>query len=615
MTEIVFDIETNGLLRRRPGEDTAIMDRVHCVAWARGDEGAKLAPQSLPIEALISQWMETPSSLIGHNILTFDIPALQSVYPWFKPTGPIIDTKILCQLAWPDVKAMDIKMRSVEKGMPSNLVGTHKLAAWGYRLGVLKGTYGETADWSIYTPEMGEYCRQDVRVTKVLWEKLKAKNLPQMAIEDSHRLHAIVDKQQRRGWCFNLKGAQELQRDLEIRKAELDDELMDLFPPRVFPGTEDGGISDADMKKYPFWAPKSKLNKFKAIEETFNPGSDIQIAYNLMHHRGWKPKVFTDDAETRPSVTYEVLDHMDPKMVPEAPKFSEYMKLKKVYSMLCAGKAAHMKFADETGEQVRIHGGVYVQGAVSGRDRHMAPNVSQTPSVRKYMGKRFRSLYQATPGWRQVGVDASALELCCQGHYLEPFDGGAYINLVTDPESDIHSINQEAAGLPTRDIAKRFIYAMYYGAGKNLLAQIMDGTPSQAAKAKKKFFDSILGMKELLKWLKSEVKQHGGIFDLYGVLRPSRSEHSAFNLLLQSAGAAIMARANVALWDDLGEDRQDVYQVGRIHDEYQLESLPGIANDVGQAAVRAIQGAGAPFGFKCRLDAEYRVGNNWAETH
>ena len=186
---------------------------------------------------------------------------------------------------------------------------------------------------------------------------------------------------------------------------------------------------------------------------------------------------------------------------------------------------------------------------------------------------------------------------------------------MTAGDTDIHTYNQMAAGLPTRDIAKRFIYAMYYGAGAKLLAEIMGGSESDARKAKKKFFSSILGMNELLKWLKSEVKQHGGVRDLYGVLRPSRSEHSAFNLLLQSAGAAIMARSNVALWDELGRGRTDVYQVARVHDEFQFECEPGIADDIGQAAVRAIQGAGEPFGFKCRLDAEYRTGNNWAETH
>jgi len=31
--------------------------------------------------------------------------------------------------------------------------------------------------------------------------------------------------------------------------------------------------------------------------------------------------------------------------------------------------------------------------------------------------------------------------------------------------------------------------------------------------------------------------------------------------------------------------------------------------------VNAIRKAGDYFGFRCPLDGEYKVGNNWAETH
>ena len=55
--------------------------------------------------------------------------------------------------------------------------------------------------------------------------------------------------------------------------------------------------------------------------------------------------------------------------------------------------------------------------------------------------------------------------------------------------------------------------------------------------------------------------------------------------------------------------------VGHIHDEMQLEVDEAQADLVGQTAVKAIQDAGRSFNFRCRLDGEYKVGLNWAETH
>lgn len=56
--------------------------------------------------------------------------------------------------------------------------------------------------------------------------------------------------------------------------------------------------------------------------------------------------------------------------------------------------------------------------------------------------------------WYQAGTDASGLELRTLGHYLYPFDNGEYSD--TAVNGDIHTKNQIAAGLPSRDNAKTF---------------------------------------------------------------------------------------------------------------------------------------------------------------
>ena len=57
-----------------------------------------------------------------------------------------------------------------------------------------------------------------------------------------------------------------------------------------------------------------------------------------------------------------------------------------------------------------------------------------------------------------VGVDASGLELRMLAHYMKD---EKYVKTVSEGNSkdgtDVHTVNQKAAGLATRDIAKTFI--------------------------------------------------------------------------------------------------------------------------------------------------------------
>lgn len=52
-----------------------------------------------------------------------------------------------------------------------------------------------------------------------------------------------------------------------------------------------------------------------------------------------------------------------------------------------------------------------------------------------------------------------------------------------------------------------------------------------------------------------------------------------------------------------------------VHDEFQMEVDEDIAEEVGKLGVEAIVKAGDHFDFRCPLDGEYKIGNNWAETH
>ena len=144
------------------------------------------------------------------------------------------------------------------------------------------------------------------------------------------------------------------------------------------------------------------------------------------------------------------------------------------------------------------------------------------------------------------------------------------------------------------------------------LAYTLKGTDLKA-----KFLKTLPALDSLIKDVQATVKERGTLYGIDKRILPVRSQHSALNTLLQSAGALAVKKATCLLWDYLDEAglSRDVQQVAHIHDEFQLLVREGIEEQVGAIAVRSFQDAGKYFNFRCPLDGEYKVGRNWAETH
>ena len=169
---MVFDLETNGLLHDAT--------RIHCITlyWPQldhtetfNDEPYAESPKDLPMASSYSittflSWLETADYLIGHNIIGFDIPIIKRLYPYFNPSGIIVDTLLLSRLYHPNL--LDIDKKHNWKHMPLQLYGRHSLEAYGYRLSEYKGNFAKTTDWKEWSQEMQDYCKQDVVVTNKL---------------------------------------------------------------------------------------------------------------------------------------------------------------------------------------------------------------------------------------------------------------------------------------------------------------------------------------------------------------------------------------------------------------------------------------------------------------
>jgi DNA polymerase I-like protein with 3'-5' exonuclease and polymerase domains len=208
-----------------------------------------------------------------------------------------------------------------------------------------------------------------------------------------------------------------------------------------------------------------------------------------------------------------------------------------------------------------------------------------------------------------VGTDASSLELRCLAHYL---DDRGYINVVVN--GDIHTANQRAAGLKTRDQAKTFIYAFLYGAGPVKLGQIVGGGAAQGANLTKRFLDNVPNLKTLRKNIQ-EAAQEGPIRGVDGRLLQIRNVHSSVNTLLQGAGAIICKEWLVHMDKYIRGTGLDVKLVASIHDEYQFEVAKKDVNRFGLITKSAMKDAERALEIKCPLDCEYKAGQTWSETH
>lgn len=250
------------------------------------------------------------------------------------------------------------------------------------------------------------------------------------------------------------------------------------------------------------------------------------------------------------------------------------------------------------------------------------PNMAQVPSSRAYMGHECRELFCVPPGKKMVGCDADALELRTLSHYMARYDGGSYGRTVDSGDkatgTDIHSVNQRAAGLPTRDASKTFIYALCYGAGAEKIGSIIGGDAKDGNKIKSRFYKRIPALKELTEGVVEAVKKNGYIKALDGNPYFIRSEHSALNTLLQGAGALVMKYWLIFVDRNLNAKYKQGVQyefILNVHDEAQVECDEEIAEDVAKVMSDTFAEVTEYLKFRLPIRGSAAIGDNWSATH
>lgn len=610
---LIWDLETNGLLDSVntvhailiKDADTGIVYSCHDQAWVNPSPHIVTLSIAEGIDMLAGA-----DERIGHNTIKYDLRVLKKLYPNLVLKGIDRDTMILAKLIHPDIKDEDGKaLASGRLGKETfnhknkSCFGSHALAAWGHRIGEYKQQY--SGGFDTWSPEMQQYGEQDIEVTYKLWLYLQPHTYSQDAIELEHRIADIVFQIELDGIPFDLEEAIDLQAKLVQERDDIKRSLLGLFPDW-----------EIVVKTFVAKVPNKKLGRAKGdgviVKKTvvFNPGSRDHIAYCLKQKYGWVPRDFTPTG--KPSIDDDILMALE---YPEAKELAKYFIVCKTLAQLSEGEQNWMKhFQPSTGV---IHASYDTMGTVTSRCSHFSPNIGQVPAVDKPYGPQCRSLFcNSTTDTVLLGTDMSGLELRCLAHYMAYFDNGAYAAVVTT--GDVHTLNQEAAGLTARAKAKTMIYLTIYGGGKDALADELECSVSVASRIINSFKKNTPGYLTLENHCKASSGK-GYLNSIDGRRVPIRKKHAALNSLLQSTGAIICKLWVVGIRDSLEEQGltygKDYRFVAFIHDELQIMVARGFESIVGDTSKAVAVAVGEGLNLKCPLAAEYKTGNNWAETH
>lgn len=622
MREVIFDIETNGLLpvvSRMWILRTKDLNTGEKRKWLEGDLGWMV-------------YLESCDVIAGHNICGYDLPALFKMFGW-KPAKhtKVRDTLVLSQVL-------------NYNRFPSRL---HGLEAWGEFFGYPKL---EHSDWTQYTPHMDVYCERDVDLNARIYP-IVMKEFAELYAKNANIATYVKAEQAAAKWCamasthgwpFDIDMANELEVALRAAMDKAYVALTSKLGMKTVPVDKHKGIVET---KKPKWTMKGFYDHHTANyfgihpcsgypgEERMVEGEYCRVAFEplsldsvadvkvFLYRHGWKPTTWNfktnpdtgKKERTSPKVTEDSLEFLggDGKL------YTEFLTARSRYSVL----KGWIEGVDSDGN---VHGDCMVIGTPSMRARHSG--IVNVPSGDSPWGKEMRSLFKNKPGWTVVGCDSAGNQARGLAHYL---GDATFIDILLN--GDIHSYNAEkltevlqSMGVDyvvKRSQAKRILYAFLFGAsGGKLWSYIFDTVePRKGNQLKEGFLKAVPGFKTLIDRLESIYKKTSASGDGYipsiaGNRIYVDSKHKLLVYLLQSCEKATCSAAIMLTMERLEEAGIPYIPLIFMHDEEDFMVPDEYAAQAAVIGKQAFKDGPQLFGITI-MDGDAKIGNNWYEVH
>jgi hypothetical protein len=612
----VFDIETDGLLDE--------LTKIHVMSWSN-DMGEVKHTHDYDEMRYVLLNTET---LVGHNIIRFDIPAIEKVLG-IEVKARLIDTLALSWYLHHD------RMK-------------HGLEGYGEDYGVPKPVI---KDWNSLTPqEYAHRCDEDVKINNRLWRDLSMKldKLYKDAEADKDRLIDYLTfkldcakEQETLRWKLDVDKAQAAYDEIMSLKVEKVEQLADAMPKRTLTRVasrpkvmhkKDGELSSHGQR----WVELCKEYKqpettmqfvVKTGEERGNPNSNDQVK-DWLYSLGWKPRTYKF---TRDKVTG------DERQIEQVRKNGELCSSVKGLAEvdpsvdLLDGLTVLTHRAGILKSFLECHKDGWLEASIAGltntfRFKHYRPLVN-LPGVDKPYGDVIRGCLTCPDGYLLSGADMTSLEDTTKRHYMKPLDPD-YVEAMSREGFDPHLDLALHAGVITQDdidkhnsgerslkaLRKNYKvvnYSATYGVGAPKLARETGMSKSEAKTLLEAFWSRNWAIERVAKNLRVR-ELFGGMWlknPVSGFWYSLRSDKDRFSTLNQSTG--------VYCFDSWVKECRGMglETIGQFHDEIIVLTKEGDEDKAENIMQMSINNVNHEINLNVPLGTDVQFGKTYADIH